>query len=80
MKGHVQDRWWRQKKDEHDKPVFNAKGHPVREKTELFGKGDRYKVRHYDPEGNERSKSFPDKQLTKAKDLPDQDATRRARR
>ncbi|WP_410640917.1 tyrosine-type recombinase/integrase [Amycolatopsis sp. lyj-346] len=67
MKGHVQDRWWRQKKDETGKPVFNAKGHPVREKTELFGKGDRYKVRYYDPEGNERSKSFPDKQLTKAK-------------
>ncbi|WP_370965225.1 tyrosine-type recombinase/integrase [Amycolatopsis sp. cg9] len=67
MKGHVQDRWWRQKKDAEGKPVFNAKGHPVREKTELFGKGDRYKVRYYDPEGNERSKSFPDKQLTKAK-------------
>ncbi|WIX92703.1 tyrosine-type recombinase/integrase [Amycolatopsis sp. DG1A-15b] len=63
----MQDRWWRQKKDAEGKPVFNAKGHPVREKTELFGKGDRYKVRYYDPEGNERSKSFPDKQLTKAK-------------
>ncbi|MEV8611558.1 tyrosine-type recombinase/integrase [Amycolatopsis sp. NPDC051373] len=67
MKGHVQDRWWRQKKDENGKFVFNAKGHPVREKTELFGKGERYKVRYYDPEGNERSKAFADKQLSKAR-------------
>ncbi|MEW2505311.1 hypothetical protein AB0878_33080 [Amycolatopsis sp. NPDC047767] len=53
MKGHVQDRWWRQKKDENGKLVFNAKGHPVREKTELFGQGERYKVRYYDAEDKE---------------------------
>ncbi len=65
MKGHVQDRWWRQKKDG-KKFVVDANGRPVREKTELFGKGERYKVHFYDEAGKERNKSFPDKQLGKA--------------
>ncbi|MBB5892794.1 tyrosine-type recombinase/integrase [Kutzneria kofuensis] len=34
--------------------------------TALHGKGLRYKVRYIDPNGDERSKSFPDKQKNKA--------------
>ncbi|MGW3961833.1 tyrosine-type recombinase/integrase [Amycolatopsis sp. NPDC005003] len=49
------------------KLVYSESGRPVREKTELFGKGERYKVHYYDADGNERSKSFPDKELTRAK-------------
>ncbi|WP_410662902.1 tyrosine-type recombinase/integrase [Amycolatopsis sp. lyj-84] len=45
---------------------MDANGRPVREKTELFGKGERYKVHFYDEAGKERNKSFPDKQLGKA--------------
>ncbi|WP_370948180.1 tyrosine-type recombinase/integrase [Amycolatopsis sp. cg5] len=65
MKGHVQDRWWRKKKVD-GKLVYTESGRPVREKSELFGKGDRYKVHYYDQDGKERSKSFPDKKLTQA--------------
>jgi integrase len=68
MSGHVQDRWWRDKKDENGKIVLNAKGKPVREKTELYGKGLRYKVRYY-INGKEKSESFPDKQLRRAQDF-----------
>jgi integrase len=66
VKGHVEDRWWRKKKVG-EKLVYTDTGRPVREKTDLFGKGDRYKVRYYDPDGKEKSKSFPDKELTRAK-------------
>ncbi|GLZ43425.1 hypothetical protein Acsp05_70490 [Actinokineospora sp. NBRC 105648] len=34
-----------------------ATGKAGREKTALYGKGDRYKVRYLDPDGRERSKS-----------------------
>jgi integrase len=68
--GHIQDRWWRDKKDENGKPVLNARGKPVREKTPLYGKGLRYKVRYPDPEGSgEKSESFPDGKLGRAKDF-----------
>jgi integrase len=60
--GHIQDRWWRPKVDESGKPELDARGKPTREKTELHGVGMRYKVRYIDPSGQERSKSFPDKQ------------------
>ena len=53
--GHVQDRWWTDAgKDD--------RGRPIREKTELYGKGMRYRVRYLDPNGRERSQSFPDRQ------------------
>ncbi|MBC3191472.1 site-specific integrase [Pseudonocardia sp. C8] len=52
--GHVEDRWWR---DEWDP----ATGTTVRRKTERFGRGNRYRVRFLDPEGRERSRSFPDR-------------------
>lgn len=65
MSGHVQDRWWRDKK-ENGKVVLGPNGKPVRERTELYGKGMRYKVRYY-VSGAEKSESFPDKQLSRAK-------------
>ena len=50
--GHVQDTWYRT-------IVDAATGKRIREKTGLHGKGQRYRVRYLDPEGVERSKSFP---------------------
>ncbi len=68
--GHIQDRWYRPKKDpETGKILLNARGKPVMEKTELYGTGLRYKVRYLDPDNEERSKSFPDKQKKRAEDF-----------
>jgi integrase len=68
--GHIQDRWYRPKRDEQTgQIVLNAKGNPVMERTELYGKGMRYKVRYLDPDSEERSKSFPDKQKKRAEDF-----------
>jgi integrase len=68
--GHIQDRWYRPKKNpETDKILLNARGKPVMEKTELYGTGLRYKVRYLDPDQEERSKSFPDKQKKRAEDF-----------
>lgn len=67
---HIQDRWWRDKlHPETGEPVLNSKGKPEQEKTDLWGVGLRYKVRYIAPNGKERSKSFPDKQLGKAKEF-----------
>jgi integrase len=44
--GHVDDRWWRPKRDEDGKVIVNGRGKPVMEKTELFGRGLRYRVRY----------------------------------
>ncbi|MFD9703974.1 tyrosine-type recombinase/integrase [Lentzea sp. NPDC059081] len=60
--GHVQDRWWKEVKDPETKEV-------KRVKTELHGKGLRYKVRYFDPNGNEKSRSFPDRQKKRADDF-----------
>ncbi|GGP39387.1 tyrosine-type recombinase/integrase [Saccharothrix coeruleofusca] len=60
--GHVQDRWWKEVKD----PVTQE---VTRVKTSLYGTGLRYKVRYIDPDGVERSKSFPDRQKKKAEDF-----------
>jgi integrase len=68
--GHIQDRWFRPAKDsETGLPLLNDRGKPVVEKTEVHGIGLRYKVRYFDPEGQERSKSFPDKQKKRAEDF-----------
>lgn len=67
--GHVDDRWWRPKKDENGDVIVNSRGKPVMEKTELFGKGMRYRARYKDPDGVERGKSFPDKQKKRADDF-----------
>jgi integrase len=50
---HVEDRWY--------KAVEGSDGRRRRVKTELFGKGLRYRVRYIAPDGRERSKSFPDR-------------------
>lgn len=60
--GHVQDRWWKEVQDPESKEV-------TRVKTSLHGSGLRYKVRYIDPDGVERSKSFPDRQKKKADDF-----------
>ncbi|MEU2126720.1 tyrosine-type recombinase/integrase [Nocardia niwae] len=67
--GHVDDRWWRPKRDEDGTVVVNSRGKPVMEKTELFGRGLRYRVRYIDPDGVERSKSFPDREKKRADDF-----------
>jgi len=51
---HIQDRWYKQVPD----PKNPKK--KIRVKTDLHGKGMRYKVRFLDPDGNEKSKMFPD--------------------
>ena len=67
---HIQDRWYRPKKDPKTRLlVLNARGKPVMERTELHGLGLRYKVRYIDPDGEERSRSFPDKQKKQAEDF-----------
>lgn len=68
--GHVQDRWYRPQKDpETGKILINGRGKPVMERTDLFGVGNRYKVRYLDPSGEERSRSFPDRQKRRADDF-----------
>src|SRR6476469_33434 len=67
---HIQDRWYRPKKNPATgQPALNARGKPVMEKTELHGTGDRYRVRYIDPDGHEKSKSFPDRQKKQAEDF-----------
>lgn len=58
---HVEDRWYR--------VVKHPDGGTTRVKTELFGKGLRYRVRYIDPNGKERGKSFPDRQKRAAEDF-----------
>jgi integrase len=68
--GHIQDRWYRPKKDPATGQILiNGRGKPVMERTELFGVGNRYKVRYLDPDGEEKSRSFPDKQKKRAEDF-----------
>lgn len=67
---HIQDRWYQDKKDPATgEIVLNSKGKPVQEPTADHGKGLRYKVRYLDPDKIERAKSFPDKQLGRAKEF-----------
>jgi integrase len=61
MAGHVEDRWY--------KSIGDESGKTVRVKTPLHGKGLRYRVRYYDADGRERSKSFPDRHKKAADDF-----------
>jgi integrase len=68
--GHIEDRWYRPKRDPVTKKVIvDEKGKVVKERSPLYGKGLRYKVHYYDADSQEHAKSFPDKQLTKAQDF-----------
>lgn len=68
--GHIQDRWYRPKTDPKTGDILlNKRGKPVMERTDLYGTGLRYKARYEDPDGNERSKSFPDRQKKAAEDF-----------
>lgn len=67
--GHVEDRWYRPQRDDAGQILVNGRGKPVMEQTELYGKGLRYRVRYIDPDGSERSKSFPDRQKKRADDF-----------
>ncbi|OXM56402.1 site-specific integrase [Amycolatopsis thailandensis] len=66
MKGHVQDRWYRDREDSDGNLILGKNKRPLREKTDLYGVGLRYKARYYDATGRERSKSFADKEKEKA--------------
>ncbi|MCK2244087.1 MULTISPECIES: site-specific integrase [unclassified Crossiella] len=67
---HIQDRWYRDKTDPVTGEIMvNSKGKPVQEPTPEHGKGLRYRVKYQDPDKRERSKSFPDKQLGRAKEF-----------
>lgn len=60
--GHIQDRWYKTVNDP-------AMGKTVRVKTALCGTGLRYKVRYLDPDGNEKSKMYPDRCKKQAEDF-----------
>lgn len=60
--GHIEDRWWRD-------VVEDETGTPRKVRTDRHGRGARYRVRYIDPEGRERSKSFPDRQKKAAEDF-----------
>jgi integrase len=60
--GHIEDRWWNEVTDP-------ATGKSFKARTARHGRGSRYRVRYLDPEGRERSKSFPDRQKKAAEDF-----------
>lgn len=66
---HIEDRWYKPVRDESGAIIVDRRGKPVLEKTPLFGKGRRYRVRYLNPDGDERSKSFFDKEKRLAEDF-----------
>ncbi|GAA0417328.1 hypothetical protein Aca07nite_07720 [Actinoplanes capillaceus] len=65
--GHVEDRWHKTvTTDEVDR---KGKKRTKQVRTELYGKGMRYRVRYIAPDGRERSKSFPDRAKKAAEDF-----------
>ncbi|MGW4898315.1 site-specific integrase [Kitasatospora sp. NPDC004240] len=58
MAGHVQDRWY--------KTETGPDGKTRRMKSERYGTGMRYRARYIGPDGNEKSKSFPDRKKREA--------------
>ncbi|GAA4200646.1 tyrosine-type recombinase/integrase [Actinocatenispora rupis] len=57
---HIEDRWFKPKRDANGRLVLDAKGKRILEPTSRHKTGDRYRVRYIDPFGNEKSRSFPD--------------------
>jgi integrase len=60
--GHIEDRWWKVVAD----PVTKKR---TRVKAARHGTGQRYRVRYLDPDGIERSVSFPDRQKKAAENF-----------
>ena len=60
MAGHIQDRWYKTEK--------GPDGKEIRVRTARYGTGMRYRARYVAPDGQERSKSFPDRQRRQAED------------
>lgn len=60
--GHIQDLWFKRGTDPDT-------GRSTRTKTRVHGKGKRYRVRYIDPNGDERSKCFPDRQKKQAENF-----------
>lgn len=54
MAGHIQDRWY--------KTEPGPDGKPRRSRSHRYGNGMRYRARYIGPDGNEKSRSFADKQ------------------
>lgn len=63
---HIEDRWFKPKRDDNGNIIRNAKGKPVLEKTDRYGRGDRYRVRYVDPNGKPQNETFPDKKKGEA--------------
>lgn len=57
---HIEDRWYKSIPDPNDPKKT------IRIKTDRYGIGGRYRVRWLDPDGEERSKTFPDGQYKAA--------------
>lgn len=57
----VEDRWYRDKKDDEGNVICNEKGKPLQERTERHGTGLRWLVRWRDPDKRERKLSFEKK-------------------
>jgi integrase len=62
----VEDRWFRQVRDESGEPQVDERGKPVLEKTDRHGVGLRWLVRWREPDGRERKLSFAKKTLAEA--------------
>jgi integrase len=54
----IDDRWMRAVKGEDGRPVLDAKGKAVLERTERWGKGKRYLARYRGPDGRQKSPAF----------------------
>lgn len=57
----VEDRWFKPARDASGKVVLDERGKPVLEPTERNGRGKRWCVRWYEPDGRERRLSFAKK-------------------
>ncbi|MFJ7417857.1 tyrosine-type recombinase/integrase [Streptomyces uncialis] len=55
MAGHIQDRWYKT-------TTTGPDNKPVKERSDRYGTGLRYRARYIGPDGTEKSKSFPDGQ------------------